>query len=134
MGLALQVIQVAALLVLVGFLIPLVLQLKRSARGFDEALGALREDFAKIAEDAHQTRLRVDALAADLQPSLAALAEITRDAREAADRMRRLAAAFEHHFASTAQWVGALLGGLDAVLAFLKARTQPHGDSPGSPP
>ncbi|WP_005033060.1 DUF948 domain-containing protein [Holophaga foetida] len=60
MTLVLQIILALALVVLVGFLVPLLIQLRRTAQATEELVRSAQQDVSRMAEDVHQIRLQTD--------------------------------------------------------------------------
>jgi len=60
MTLVLQIILALAVVVLVGFLVPLLLQLRRTAQATEELARSVQRDVGRMSEDVHQMRVHVD--------------------------------------------------------------------------
>ncbi|MBP1626734.1 MAG: hypothetical protein H6Q00_1209 [Holophagaceae bacterium] len=63
MTLVLQIILALAVLVLVGFLVPLLLQLRRTAQATEVLVRSAQLNLDRMAEDVHHIRLQVDEVA-----------------------------------------------------------------------
>ena len=59
----LQIVIAVVLVALCAFLVPLLIQLRRTAAAVERLAESAREDLKGIAEDVHQVRQRVDGLA-----------------------------------------------------------------------
>jgi len=66
----LQFVLVVVLLVLTGFLVPLLLQLLRTAKAVEALAESAREDLRQIAHDVHQTRESLDRVTGLVERSL----------------------------------------------------------------
>jgi len=117
----LQIITAAVLVALCVCLVPLLLQLKRTAVALERLADSAREDLGGIARDVHEVRRRLDGLAdlaaagmalpVSLGESLARLFQCLPDALE-----RR-----------TSGWLGLVIAGLKLVLgAFLRPKEPTH--------
>lgn len=66
----LQFVLVVVLLVLTGFIVPLLLQLMRTAKAVEVLAESAREDLRQIALDVHQTRESLDRVTSLVERSL----------------------------------------------------------------
>jgi len=66
----LQVVLVLVVLILAGCLVPLLLQLYRTAKAVEALAQSAREDLRQIAQDVHETRLHLDKVTAMAEKSL----------------------------------------------------------------
>lgn len=78
MHLALQIVLVLAVLALVGFLVPLLVQLRRTARAAEELARSARRDLDRMTQDVHHMRLRVEELSGTVQEALELPSAISR--------------------------------------------------------
>lgn len=60
MTLVLQIILALAVVVLVGFMVPLLLQLRRTAQATEALARSVQGDVNRMAEDIHQIKVQVD--------------------------------------------------------------------------
>jgi len=60
MTLVLQIVLALAIVVLVAFLAPLLLQLRRTARATEELARSVQRDVSRMAEDVHEIRVQAD--------------------------------------------------------------------------
>lgn len=122
MPLALEITLIVVLVVLSLGLLPLLHQLRRTAKGLDVFLASSRKDLSQIAEDVHASRLRMDLLAATAQVSLAELSSFAKSVGEVGSAVKE----FHARFRSSLESVSQIIGGASAVLAFFKSKlTQP---------
>jgi hypothetical protein len=126
MSLALEFALILFLLVVALGLLPLLTQLRRSARALETFLEASRGDLARIAEDAHASRLRMDHLAETLQASAEEVEGILRTAGEVGHTLRTFNDRFHNALESAAGRFGGILGGISTLLTFLKRTPQAH--------
>jgi hypothetical protein len=122
-------LEITLILVLVAFavgLVPLLFQLRRTAQGLDLFLLSSKKDLAQIAEDVHASRLRMDHLAGTLQLTLCEFSVFAKSVGELGSRVKELHAEFRSSLESTSRIVGSAIGGISAVLTFLKSRQTPH--------
>jgi uncharacterized protein YoxC len=120
---ALEITLIASILLLVGFLVPLLYQLRRTADGIDQFLLATRKDLSQITEDVHASRLRIDHLAAALQLSLCEFSLFSKSVSELGCKVKELHHSFRSSLESASRNVGGVLGGISAVLAFFKSKS-----------
>jgi uncharacterized protein YoxC len=127
MPIALEWTLILVLVALALAVVPLLLQLRKTAQGLDQFLLSARRDLSQISEDVHASRIRVDHLAATLQITLNDLSTFTNSIREVGITVKE----WHHRFRSTVESVslglGGVLGGLSSLLAFFKHKP-PHQD------
>jgi len=128
MPVALEVTLILVLIALAIGLLPLLFQLRTTARGLDQFLLSARRDLSQIAEDVHASRLRMDHLAGTLQATLTDLSTFTRSVGEVGQTVKEWHHRFRTTLESASRTVGGLLGGLSSVLAFF------HSKSTQAPP
>ncbi|HEY3271972.1 MAG TPA: hypothetical protein VGJ89_12245 [Geothrix sp.] len=126
MPLALEITLILVLLALAVGLVPLLTQLRRTAKGLDLFLASARKDLAQIAEDVHASRLRMDHLAGSLAISLGDLSAFTKSLGEVGGTVKEWHARFHTTLESASRTIGGVLGGLSTVLAFFKSKPTPH--------
>jgi hypothetical protein len=122
MPIALELTLIGFLLAISAGLVPLLYQLRGTARELSAFLLSSRKDIAQIAEDVHSVRLRVDHLAESLQVSLDELAVLARLAGELGSTVKTVHARFQCILESTSRNLGGIIGGISAVLALFKSR------------
>lgn len=122
MLIALEITLILALATIVASLVPLLHQLRRSARGLDLFLAYTRKDLAQIAEDVHASRLRMDELACTLQPALADFSTLAKVAGDLGIQASRLHDRYRTSLETTSRWAGGVMGGISTVLAFLNPK------------
>ena len=125
MPIALEVTLIVVLIAIAVGLVPLLFQLRRTAKGLDILLVSLRTDLSQISEDVHASRLRMDLLASTLKTSLDDLAVCGRLLGEVASSLQGYNTRFHRSLESTSRYVGVILGGVSAVLAFFKRKPTP---------
>jgi hypothetical protein len=130
MGIALELTLILVLLALSAVLIPLLIQLRRSARGLDAFLMAARQDLARIADDVHASRMRMDNLGVSVQAYLDEVAGFMGMIRRVRDGVRTVTAGLRSALAPSAGSASGILAGLGAVLGmFRRAGTAPTRES-----
>jgi hypothetical protein len=111
--------------------VPLLLQLRKTARGLDQFLFSARMDLAQIAEDVHASRLRMDHLAGILQATLSDLAIFTTSIREAGNTVTEWHQRLRHIVDSVSHGLGGLLGGVGSAMALFKDKPSPQDPRKG---
>jgi len=114
MALWVQIILVFILVILCGFLVPLLVQLRRTAASVEHLAESAREDIRKVAADVHQIRNRADGLA-DL--AAASLEMPLTLSRMVSGTARTLEAFLGQGGPS---WLGAVVSGLKFALNFIR--------------
>jgi len=122
MPIALEVTLIVVLIALTAGLVPLLFQLRRSAKTLDAFLLSSSRDLSRIAEDVHASRQRVDDLAATLQVSLDELSGFAKHVGELGQAMKALHTRFYSAMESASGQLGGLIGGISTVLSFFKDR------------
>ena len=118
MALTLQIITAGVLVALCACLVPLLLQLRRTAKAVEKLADSARQDLQAIAGDVHQVRQRVDQVAELAVAGLAipsTLGEwLTRAVTKLPDLMDR----------KSPGWISLLMTGLGVALrVFLRPKT-----------
>lgn len=122
-------LEVTLILVLAAFaigMVPLLFQLRRTAKGLDAFLFSARNDLSQIAEDVHASRLRMDHLASTLQTSLDELSTMAQLMGEVGRTVKNFHNRFQSGIESTSRNLGSIIGGVSAVLSFFKSRRTTH--------
>ena len=128
---ALEWTLILVLLALAAGLVPLLFQLRRTARGLDAFLLATRKDLAQMTEDVHASRLRMDHLGVSVQAYLDEVAGIMGVARGIKDGVLGFAALIRSTLGPTTHLIAGLMAGVGAAVAlFRSARTSP--EAPGA--
>lgn len=122
MSMPLEVTLIVVLGALTLGVLPLLVQLRRTARSLDAFLVEGRRDLRQIAEDVHAVRLRTEALAASLEAPVEELTTFARALGDAGRTVRDLQARVQGAAESLSRRFAALTGGLSAVLGLLGAR------------
>jgi len=110
----------------VAGLLPLLHQLRRTARGLDLFLLSARKDLTQIAEDVHASRLRMDHLAGALQVTLSEVAAFATSIGEVGDTLNDLHTRFKNTIESASRNIGGIIGGVSSVLTFFKSKQTPQ--------
>lgn len=126
MPIALEVTLILVLVAVTAGLVPLLVQLRRTARALDLFLLSTKKDLAQISEDVHASRLRMDHLAGTLQLTLCEISVFAKSVGELGSSLKELHATFRNSLESASRNVGGVIGGISAVLAFFKSRPTPH--------
>lgn len=127
MNIALQVVLALAVAALTAALIPLLLQLRRTAAALETFAHDARRDLNRVAEDLHQTRVRVDGLADLAQAQL----EHPGPVSQIAFGIARALPAILQGQKQGGNFLEALFSGVDMVLTWFRNRpaSQPHPPS-----
>jgi hypothetical protein len=123
MPFALEITLILVLVVLAIGLVPLLFQLRQTAKGFDLFLFSTRRDLTQIADDVHASRLRMDLLAGSLAESLIEISTFARSIGEVGVTVSEWHARFRNTIDSASRNFGGVIGGISAVLAFFKSRS-----------
>ena len=117
------------LLVSAAGLLSLFFYLGRAARSLEVFLQGAQKDLARISDDAHATRLRMDQLADSLQVSLEEFAGLARTAGNVGRMVNELQLQFQTGMESVSRNLGSLLGLLGPVLAAFRSPRHLHGEA-----
>lgn len=126
MPIALEITLILVLVALAVGLVPLLIQLRRTAQGLDLFLLSTSRDLAQIAEDVHASRLRMDDLGGSLAVTLSDLSAFTKSIAEVGGTVKEWHARFRTTLESASRTIGGVMGGVSAVLAFLKSKPTAH--------
>lgn len=118
MSTALEVTLIAVLLALAAGMLPLLIQLRRTARSLETFLEAARGDLGRIAEDVHAVQEQVTRLAADFGPPVASLARFAGALGRVGAAVEDLHARVRSTCATASRRWGGLTAGLSALLGF----------------
>jgi uncharacterized protein YoxC len=126
MPIALEITLILVLIAVAVGLVPLLVQLRKTAQGLDLFLLSTKQDLSQIAEDVHASRMRMDHLAGSLAGSLAELSVFAKSVGEVGNTLTDLHARFRNTIESASRNLGGIVGGISAVLAFFKSRPTSH--------
>ena len=126
MPIALEITLILVLVAVAVAVVPLLYQLRKSAQAMDLFLLSKKLDLAQIAEDVHASRLRMDHLASTLQSTLYEFSVFAKSVGELGGWLKELQTNFRTSLESASRNFGGIIGGISAVLAFLKTRQTPH--------
>lgn len=126
MPIALEITLILMLTALAASLVPLLMQMRRTAQSLESFLTSSAKDLAQIAGDVHASRLRMDHLAGSLQASVDELLGLARLMREAGHAVKSYHARFLGTVESASRNLGGLIGGVSAALAFFKRNKPAH--------
>jgi uncharacterized protein YoxC len=126
MPIALEITLILVLIALAVGLVPLLIQLRRTAQGLDLFLLSTSKDLAQIAEDVHASRLRMDHLAGSLTDSLGGFSTFANSIGEVGATVKEWHTHFRSTIESASRNIGGLIGGISAALAFLKSKSTAH--------
>ena len=130
MPIALEVTLIVVLAALALGLVPLLIQLRRTAQGMDAFLLSAKKDLSQIAEDVHASRVRMDHLGDSLQTSLVELSTFARAVGDVGRTVRDFHTLFHGTLESASRNLGGIIGGITTALAFFKGkRTPPDPES-----
>lgn len=121
MDYTLQLVLCFLAVALVAFLVPLILQLKASARSVQLLADSAREDLRQMAHDVHQARLQVERVAVMVEKGL----DFPATASAIGSRLIRTLAG------SSSLWLTGLVTAIKLGLDFLRRPTEAapsHGD------
>lgn len=122
MPLALDITLILVLVTLVAALVPLLIQLHKTARGIDRFLATVQRDVSQIAEDVHASRLRMDHMAGSVEVSLAEFSAFSKTIGAVGHTVEALHAHFHSSFESASRGLGGFMGAISTVLALFKSR------------
>lgn len=126
MALWLQVILAVVLVAVAGFLVPLLLQLRRTAAAVEQLAESARADLRQVAEDVHHLRNRADGLVDLAAASLELPMGITR-------LVSGTAQALETFLVKGGMpWMGALLTGVKFIVKFFRRSREGAGTKEAS--
>jgi len=117
MLLALEIVALVAIVVLVGALVPLLLQARRTAQALQHLAESAQADIRQVATDIHAVRERADAVADLAQRSLELPSALSQVAFGA---VRALPSFFGR--SSGGGWMEALMAGLNAALRLFERK------------
>jgi hypothetical protein len=122
MPVALEITLILVLVALAAGLVPLLYQLRRTARGLDLFLLSTSKDLAQIAQDVHASRLRMDLLAASITESLGGFSTFAKSVGELGSTVNEWHIRFRNTIESASRNIGGVIGGISAALAFFKSK------------
>lgn len=128
MPISLQITLVVVLLAVAAGLLSVCFYTGRAARSLDAFLQEAHKDLARISDDAHASRLRMDQLADSLQICLDEFAGFARTAGSLGRLVNELQNQFQTGLETASRSLGSLLGLLGPVLAALRSPRQHHGE------
>ena len=126
MPIALEITLIVVLAALAVGLVPLLFQLRRTARGLDAFLFTSRRELSQIAEDVHASRLRMDHLVGSLQTSLDELSAVAQLAGDVGRTLKVFHTRFHNTIESASRNLGGIIGGISTVLTFFRNRETPN--------
>lgn len=124
MNVLLQITLIAVLIALAAGLVPLLMQLRRTAHAMEILLASSRRDLDQITQDVHEVRLRMDALAGSLQGSLNELSRFTEAVGEIGRSLQTIHSRIHRVVDFATHNLGGLAGGISTVLALFKRRSK----------
>jgi hypothetical protein len=125
MPIALEITLIIVLAASTVGLVPLLFQLRRTAKGLDDFLLSSQKDLSQIAEDVHASRLRMDHLVGSLQTSLDDVSAFTQMTGEVGRTLKQFHTRFHNTIESASRNLGGILGGVSAVLTYFKNKETP---------
>ncbi len=123
MPLALDITLILVLVILVATLVPLLIQLHKTARGLDRFLVRVEKDISQIAGDVHASRLRMDRMAGSVEVSLGEFSAFAKTIGAVGHTVEALHAQFRGSFESASRGLGGFLGAVSSVLALFKSKS-----------
>jgi hypothetical protein len=128
MPVSLQITLIVVLLALAAGMLSVSFYLGRAARSLDAFLQGAQKDLARISDDAHASRLRMEQLADSLQISLDEFAGLAQAAGNVGRLVGELQTQFQCGLDSVSRNLGSLLGLLGPVLAAFRSPRHLHGE------
>lgn len=122
MPFALEVTLIVVLAAIGIGLVPLLFQLRRTARALDDFLISSRKDLSQLAEDVHASRLRMDHLAGSLQNSMEEVLALVQLLGDAGRAVKSFHSRFYNTLEVASRNLGGVIGGISAVLSLCKSR------------
>lgn len=133
MPISLQITLIVVLLALAAGMLSVGFYMGRAARSLDAFLQSAQKDLARISDDAHASRLRMDQLSDSLQISLDEFADLAKAAGKVGRMVGDLQAQFQSGMESVSRNLGSLLGLLGPVLAAFRSPRHLHGEERSDP-
>ena len=134
MPIALELTLILVLLATAAGLVPLLFQLRRSARGLDAFLLSTRRDLTQITEDVHASRLRMDNLGVSLQTCLDEVSGFARLVRGVGEGVQSFTSGLRRILDPAANPLAGLIGGIAAAVSLFKHRKRKPDPGPGPAP
>lgn len=134
MPIALEITLVLVLIACAAGVLPLLFQLRRTARGLDAFLLSSMKDLGQIASDVHASRVRMDHLAGSLQSAVNDLSAFAGGVGEAGRAVKELHRRFISTAESASRHFGGVLGGITAVMALFNRSKTAHEPDPEHQP
>ena len=122
MPLALDITLILVLVTLVAALVPLLIQLHKTARGIDRFLSTVQKDVSQISEDVHASRLRMDHMAGSVEMSLAEFSAFSKTIGAVGHTVEALHAQFHTGFESASRSLGGFMGAISSALTLFKSK------------
>lgn len=126
MPVALEVTLIVVLVALGIGVLPLLFQLRRTAKCLEAFLLSSSKDLSQIADDVHASRLRMDVLAGSLQVYMDEVGTIFQLMGEMGRTMKNLHTRFSSTIESASHNLGGIIGGASALWSFFKHRRASH--------
>jgi len=120
MPLALEITLIAVLAVLTACIVPLIFQLRRTAKGVDAFLLATRKDLVQITEDVHASRLRMDRLGNSLQAYLDDISGIMAVMRDVKEGVASFASGIRRALDPASNPFAGIVGGVSAIMTLFR--------------
>ena len=120
MPIVLEATLVVVLVLLAAVLVPLLWQLRRTARGLDDFLLATRKDLTQITEDVHASRLRMDHLGVSIQTYLDEVSGFVGVIRDIREGVQSVTGALRRALDPASNPLAGIMGGITAAIALFR--------------
>ena len=125
MPLPLEITLIVVLLAVGAAVVPLLLQLRRTAKEAEVLMHSAKQELTRLAEDAHASNRRVESLGASLQVSLDEFAGLARALGDTGRMVKAFQVQCQSGLDSASRVFSSVLGGLEAVRALFGHKSQP---------
>ncbi len=122
----LQITLAILLLALGAALVPLLLQLRKTAMAMEELAKSTQRDISRVADDVHQIRIQVDEVTVMAKEALSLPSTINRGLQ---DIFHAVPSIFNPK-GSQFSWMNLLLGGVQAVMGLFNRPAAPTKETP----
>jgi len=126
MPVALEITLIVVLITLAGSLVPLIFQLRHTAKCLEAFLLSSSKDLSQIADDVHASRLRVDILVDSAQLYMDKVGAIFQVMGEMSHLVKNFQSRFSNTMDAASHNLGGIIGGVSALWSFWKRRRASH--------
>lgn len=123
------ILQISLAILLLGLgaaLIPLLIQLRKTAIAMEELAKSTQQDISRVADDVHQIRIQVDEVTVMAKEALSLPSTINHGLQEFFHAVPSLFNPKGSQFS----WMNMLLGGIQTVISLFKRPSAPSKETP----